>query len=186
MRRRCGLGQRLRQCCRDGAGKLRRSQNQNLLDLFCELSRTASGLLDWARSSGRRTGHGITRVIVLLPHRCRCPIGASSLLQSHVKQFGRIGGQVRLMSRSAGTRATSIARGYYAKQIGAPQGSHTIVRSASLALPFQRNLYPDLVSELRINWYRTGYPCSIGIAMQIWRRKGSAKKWAALGGPLEK
>ena len=51
-----------------------------------------------------------------------------------------------------------------------------IVRSASLALPFQRNLYLGLVSELRINWYRTGYPCSIGIAMQIWRRKGSAKK----------
>lgn len=120
------------------------------------------------------------------PLRCRCPIGTASLLQSHVKQFGVFGGQVRLMSRSAGTRATSIARGHHAKQIGVPQGSHTIVRSASLTLPFQRNLYPDLVSELRINWYRTGYPCSIGIAMQIWRRKGSAKKWAALGGPLEK
>ena len=119
------------------------------------------------------------------PPRCRCPIGTSSLLQSPVKQFGLIGGQVRLMPRSAGTRATSIARGHHAKQIGAPQGSHTIVRSASLALPFQRNLYPGVVSELRINWYRTGYPYSIGIAMQIWR-KGSAKKRAALGGPLEK
>ena len=139
MRRRCVPGQSLRRCCRDGAAKLRKSKNQNLHQLICELSRTASGLLDWARSSGRRTG---------------CPIGAASLLQSHVKQFGLIGGQVHLMSRSAGTRATSIARGHHAKQIGAPQGAHTIVRSASLALPFSRNLYPGLVSELRINWYR--------------------------------
>ncbi len=52
MRRRCVPGQSLRRCCRDGAAKLRKSQNQNLLELFCELSRTASGLLDWARSSG--------------------------------------------------------------------------------------------------------------------------------------
>ena len=44
MRRRCVLGQSLRRCCRDGAAKLRKSQNQNLLKLFCELSRKASGL----------------------------------------------------------------------------------------------------------------------------------------------
>ena len=180
MRRRCVLGQSLRQCCRDGAAKLRESQNQNLLQLFCELSRTASGLSDWARSSGRRTGRGITRVIVRLPLRCRCPIGTASLIQSHVKQFGLFGGQVRLMSR------WDSRYGHHAKQIGAPKGAHTIVRIASLALPFQRNLYPGLVSELRINWYGTGYPCSIGIAMQIWGRKGPAKKWAALSGPLEK
>ena len=77
MRRRCVLGQRLRRCCRDGAVKLRRSQNQNLLELFCELSRTASGLFGLGAFIGPAYGswnyprYRITTPQVSMPHRRR-------------------------------------------------------------------------------------------------------------------
>ena len=77
MRRRCVPGQRLRRCCRDGAAKLRKSQNQNLLELFCELSRTASGLFGLGAFIGPAYGswnyprYRTTTPQVSMPHRRR-------------------------------------------------------------------------------------------------------------------